>query len=66
MEWHGDIDLDDGECENLHKVYMERLKEVTDTASDVFTDATKQATLLSLLKQHNLLKDDLQFIHNSK
>ena len=66
MVWNGDIDLGDGACEKLHQEYLDNLANVEKLDSNIFEDIARQVTLQLLLKRHNLLKSDLQFIYDGK
>lgn len=66
LEWNGDVDLGDGKCQALHDAYLKHLNEVAGIGSNIFDDTIRDKSLQCLLKQKDVLKNELIFIHNSK
>ena len=64
-EWKGDVDLGHGECQRLHREYLDRLQSLTSLTSDIFVSEGRQHVVSCLQSLKCRIVKDLDFMHKS-
>ena len=66
LAWNGDVDLGDGECQQLHNEYLLRQSELQHlTLTSLEKDAIKRS-VLCLKNVHRGISEDLEFVYERR
>ena len=59
---HGDVDLGNGELQQLYRTYQDRLKMIENLTMNVFVGEKKQNIVKTLKEEEETLRGDIVFI----
>lgn len=62
QEWNGDVDLGNGELQQLYRTYQDRLKMIENLTMNVFVGEKKQDIVKTLKEEEETLRGDIVFI----